>query len=218
MSKVSESINSTQIVISSEETAFIVPYDIPSENFLQFQINHYDDVRAKELKAKIKDYVRASRVKATYYLHGLGILCTNSVVLVPKSKANDIDRVISKVEEIYKEVNERLKKEGFNEIGKPIIKKIPITQNQLVQLRELAERKLLEQLEEKINSVAKLINEIEEIVEKDRKERIKKNLSELKRENENIERIAKELGINVNAKISVLGALISKALNSLGGI
>jgi hypothetical protein len=204
-------------VLASEEIAYIVPYDIPSENFLQFKESQADSEDVKALKQKMLNYVKAQRIKATYYLHSLGVLCTNSVVLVPRSKSNEIDQAISKVEEIYRETNETLVKNGFNEIGKPVVKKIAITQQQLVPLRELAEKRLMEKIDEKIDEMARLLSEIENITDEEKKKRLERNLMKMRKENEDIEEIAKELGLKCLPKTQVLGALIAKALESLRG-
>jgi hypothetical protein len=208
-------VNTT--VLASEEIAYIVPYDIPSENFLQFKESQADSEDVKALKQKMLNYVKAQRIKATYYLHSLGVLCTNSVVLVPKSKSNEIDQVISKVEEIYRETNKTLLESGFNEIGRPIVKKIAITQQQLVPLRELAEKRLMEKIDEKIDEIARLLNEIESITDEEKKKRLERNLMKMRKENEDIEEIAKELCLKCLPKTQVLGALIAKALESLRG-
>jgi len=200
-----------------EIKAYVVPYDLPSENMLAFAKKDEDSDELAKQKAELREYIRAERVKATYYLHGLGVLATNSVVLVPTSKVKMIDAVIQKVDEIYRGVNKRLEEEGFTPIGYPIIKKIPIVQTQVISFKELAERQLKQRLDEKIDSIANLINKLQEGVEGGKAKSVKYSLNRTRRELENLEAIAKELGIDVSEKFALLAEMINQAIETLGG-
>jgi len=51
-----------------------IVYDLPSEN-----MRIYTD-------GEVRDRVRAVRVRSTQLLHGLGVQCTESVILVPSTR------------------------------------------------------------------------------------------------------------------------------------
>jgi len=202
--------------VSFEVKGIIVPYDLPSENVLPLMPSEGDSDEDVKRKGILKEFIRTSRIRATYYLHRLGILATNSVILVPVSKIKEVDSTIQKVNEIYKEVNSRLEKEGFSPIGYPIIKKIPIVQTQIIGFKELAERQLKQKLDEKIESIAKLIQKIKEGIEEGKLKKIKYNVNRTRKEIEDLEKIAKELGIEADDKFSLLGEMIGKAIEMLG--
>jgi hypothetical protein len=200
-----------------EVKGYVVPYDLPSENVYYLRENSNETEREKKKREELRDYVRAKRVQATYYLHSLGILATNSVVLVPESRADKIDKVIDEVNRIYKEVNERLEKEGFASVGMPIIKKIPMVQTQIVGFRDLAEKQLKEKLDKKIDDLATLIQKLQEGVEEGKARSIRYNLNSLRKEIDNLEQVAKELGIETDNQFALLGQLINQAIEILGG-
>ena len=196
---------------------FVVPYDLPSENIFFLREKDGETKEEKKKREEIRDYVRAKRIQATSYLHSLGVLATNSVILVPTSRVKKIDEVIRKVQEIYEEVNKRLVKEGYDKIGVPIIKKIPMVQTQIVSFKELAERQLKEKLDKKIDQIANLISKIEEGVEEGKAKKIRYNLNRTKKELENLEEIAKELGIETDDQFALLSEMIDQAIETLGG-
>jgi flagellin-specific chaperone FliS len=189
--------------IDKEVKGYIIPYDLPSENFLF--------LKNSKLVAKIRN----ERIRAIYYLHNLGVLATNSVILVPTSKVDKIDKVIDKVNEIYNSLNAEVKKELNKELGKPIIKKIPIVYSQFLSFKELAEKQLKEKLDNKIESLSKLLNEIENITDEEKRKRIAQNLYKTEREISELEKIAKELGLESNHKFSLISELIAQALKEL---
>lgn len=201
----------------AEVKGYIVPYDLPSENVLEFVEKEDDSSEVARQKADLKEYIRKERVKATYYLHSLGVLATNSVVLVPTSKVGRIDDVIHKVDEIYRDLNRKLEEEGFAPIGYPIIKKIPVVQTQIVSFKELAEKQLKTKLDEKIDSIATLIHKLQEGVEEGKAKSIRYNLNRTRKELENLEEIAKELGIDASEKFALLAEMINQAIETLGG-
>jgi len=195
---------------------FVVPYDLPSENVFFLRPRDGETEDEKKKRENIRDYVRAKRVQATSYLHSLGVLATNSVVLVPASRVEKIDETVKRVREIYEEVNERLAKEGYYKVGMPIIKKIPMVQTQIIGFKELAERQLKEKLDKKIDQIANIIQKIQEGVEEGKAKKIRYNLNRTKKELENLEEIAKELGIETDDQFALLGEMINQAIETLG--
>jgi hypothetical protein len=200
-----------------EVKGYVVPYDLPSENVYYLRENSKETEEEKKKREELRDYVRAKRVQATYYLHGLGVLATNSVVLVPESRANMIDKVVDEVNRIYKEVNEKLEKEGFAQVGMPIIKKIPMVQTQIVGFKDLAEKQLKEKLDKKIDDLATLIQKLQEGVEEGKARSIRYNLNGMRKEIDNLEQVAKELGIETDNQFALIGQLINQAIEVLGG-
>jgi uncharacterized protein involved in propanediol utilization len=200
-----------------EVKGYVVPYDLPSENVFQLRENEKETAEEKKKREELRDYVRAKRVQATYYLHQLGVLATNSVVLVPQSRAHLIDEVIEEVDKIYNEVNARLEKEGFFQIGMPIIKKIPMVQTQIVDFKDLAEKQLKEKLDKKIDDLASLIQKLQEGVEEGKARSIRYNLNSMKKEIDNLEQVAKELGIETDNQFALLAQMINQAIEILGG-
>jgi len=197
---------------------FVVPYDLPSENVFFLRAKDGETEEEKKKREEIRDYVRAKRVQATGYLHSLGVLATNSVVLVPASRVDKIDETIQRVQKIYKEVNERLEKEGFYRVGNPIIKKIPMVQTQIVGFKELAERQLKAKLDKKIDQIANIIQKIQEGIEEGKAKKMRSNLKRVRREINNLEEIAKELGIETDDQFALLSEMINQAIETLEGM
>jgi hypothetical protein len=54
-------------------------------------------------------------------LHGLGVPCTESVILVAPNKAQYVDRTIALVNQTYERLNQQLRANGFNIRLQPII-------------------------------------------------------------------------------------------------
>jgi hypothetical protein len=94
--KMSESQNQNQTYIKA------VVYDLESENMNIFRGSPMFDV------------VRTARVKCVLLLHGLGVPCTESVILVAPNKAQYVDRTIALVKETYERLNQQLRANGFN--------------------------------------------------------------------------------------------------------
>lgn len=190
-------------VIVEGEGAYIVAYDLPSEN-----VKDLSDVEAKEK-------VRNVRVGAVLKLHSLGIMCTESVILVPSGKAEKIDSVINEVYSDYEELNKWLETKGFVTLNTPLIRKIKLTAEQKEDFKELAERRVKEKLDEVIESLTNLLNEIENIIEEEKLRRIERNLRRQERELERLEVFCKELGIEANHKFELLSQLYDGAYAKL---
>jgi len=195
-------VNQNQI---NERYGYVLAYDLPSEN--------QSHIKDKDIKMQIRNV----RVLAIYKLHSLGVLSTESVVLIPKSKEDKISETIEVVNEVYKKLNEDLKNKGLSGLGEPLIRVIKLSQEQMDEFKVLAERKLKEKLDEIIERVVKLINEIDEILEEERRKKILYNVRREKKELEEIQKIAKELGIETNNKFDLVFELYKSVIEKLEG-
>ena len=174
----------------------IVVYDLPSENRLE--------IGNKGLIMRVKNL----RIQSLRRLHRLGLLCTESVVIVPRRREKEIHEAI---ERIYKDY-EALAKEQDLDSFIPVIKVIELVTDQERELKDLAQRKLLRRLDELIDRIASVMSEIEEIVEEEKLKKIKSGVRRAMRELAEVEKLAKELGISTNGKVDLLYSLYTKAL------
>jgi hypothetical protein len=197
---------------SMEESFLVIAYDLPSENQLHISRNGKS--------AEVYSKVRSTRVTSVYSLHSLGLMCTESVILVSPSKFNEVDKVVEKVNREYSELNAWLKNNNIDPIGEPLIKVIKVTREQKEDLIPLAERKVKERLDELIELVVNLINELDSMIDEERRKKMEYNINKQMREVQKIETFCKELGINTNHKLELLGELYNQALSKLkeGGI
>ena len=176
--------------------SLVVVYDLPSENRLE--------IGNKGLIMRVKNL----RIQSLRRLHRLGLLCTESVVIVPRAKEREVKEA---VERIYKDY-EALAKEENLESFIPIIKIIELVSDQEKELKEIAQRKLLKRLDELIDKIADIMAEIDEIVEEEKLKKIKNGVRRTMRELAEVEKLAKELGISTNGKVDLLYSLYTKAL------
>ena len=185
-----------------EATKAIV-YDLPSENQLKFR------------DSKVKQRVRNVRVWSTMLLHRLGVLCTESVILVPESRVKEIEATVKKVFKMYQDLNKDLLKDVNVGIDEPLIKVIDLTTKQTEDLKTLAERKLRERLDQAIERIANLLNEMDNIIEESKRKRLVYNLNKQTKEYERLEKLAKELGLETNHKFELLTELMNQAISTL---
>ncbi|MHC1627452.1 MAG: hypothetical protein ACXQTI_01285 [Candidatus Nezhaarchaeales archaeon] len=193
-----------EIKPSVEATKAIV-YDLPSENQLVFK------------DAKTKQRVRNVRVLSTILLHRLGVECTQSVILVPKSNVKNIEKTVERVFKLYRDLNKELIENIGVGIDEPLIKVIDLTVKQTEDLKTLAERKLKERLDQAIERIAKLLNELDEIVEEAKRKRLIYNLNKQQKEYERLEKLASEIGLETNNKFELLTELMNQAICMLRG-
>ncbi|MCS7387155.1 MAG: hypothetical protein NDF55_10600 [archaeon GB-1867-005] len=193
------------VTTKNEFEACVIAYDLPSENRIV--------IRDKQVYNKI----RTTRILSTYKLHSLGILTTESVILVPKSKLNEVQNAIDTVYKLYNDLNIELEKKYNLSVGEPLIKVIPITRKQHEDFKALAQRKIKERLDKLINKLTELLNEIDEIIESEKIRRIKNNIRKQKREIQRIEQYCKELGIDTNHKFELISELFQEVFNTLEG-
>jgi len=146
------------------------------------------------------------------------VLATNSVVLVPTSRIDGIDEAIKRARQVYEEVNGKLEGEGFYRVGMPVIRKIPMVQTQIISFKELAERQLKRKLDKKIDDIAELIQKLQRGVEEGKARKIRYGLNRTKKELDNLEDLARELGIETDNQFALLGEMINQAIRILGEI
>jgi len=182
-----------------EKGDVVVVYDLPSEN--RTEVGH------KQIELKIKNL----RIASIRKLHKLGLLCTESVVIVPRNKLEELRKVIEEINRDYEEVSNDEGLENF----KPTIKVIELAKDQAEEFKDIAERKLLRKLDEAIDRISDLMAEIDEITEEAKLKKLKSNVKRAMRELEHIEELAKELGIKTNGKVDLLYSLYDKALEKI---
>ena len=186
----------------SESVAYmkVVVYDLESENMRLFD------------QSNVKDLVRAARIRCVQLLHSLGVPCTESVILVAPNRTDMVSNVIARVNQIYEQLNEQLRANGFNVRLKPIIEVLNLTTVQVTRLIPLAERRLLSSLDRAIDHVSRLIDELEAITEAARLRRVKANLRRLANNWSRIFDMARRLGIDVSRDYEALVDLIDEAI------
>ena len=185
------------------EVAFVLVYDLPSENHNIFGAPH------------VNNLVRNTRVTSTYLLHSLGVQCTESVILVPRENAGRVNSVIENVMENYRRLWNQIREMGLRIEIDPLIRVIQISGEQFNTFRELAERRLRERIEEAITRLERLSEEIHEITEEGKRRQIRRRLTVERREWLEISAIARELGINLSGDFTRVIELIDEALGGL---
>jgi hypothetical protein len=185
------------------EVAFVLVYDLPSENHNIFGAPH------------VNNLVRNTRVTCTYMLHSLGVQCTESVILVPRENATRVNTVIENVMESYRRLWNTIREMGLRIEISPLIRVIQITGEQFNTFRELAERRLRERIEEAITRLTRISEEIHEITEEEKRRQIRRRLTVERREWLEIERLSRELGINLSGDFSRVIQIIDEALGGL---
>jgi Zn-dependent oligopeptidase len=90
-----------------------------------------------------------------------------------------------------------------------------MVQNQILGFKDLAEKQLKEKLDKKIDDIADIIDRIKEGVEEAKAKQIKYGLKSLKKEFEDLEQVAKELGIEASDKFSLISQMIQQAIGIL---
>jgi uncharacterized protein YqgV (UPF0045/DUF77 family) len=178
----------------------IVVYDLGSENRREFG------------DGSIKNKVRTARIICVQLLHSLGIQCTESVVIVPHDHAELIGSVIEKVNFIYQELNEELRRQGLTVQLRPIVQVLELTTDQVGRLIPIAQRRLIENLDRTIDSVSEIIDELVDITEEARLRRIRNNLRRLANNWSHINDMARRLGIDLSRDYETLVELIDEAL------
>jgi len=179
----------------NREITKIVVYDLPSENQLGYQPSEKADIRRV-------------RVRATQLLHMLGVQCTESVILVPRSRVNQINNIIQIVMNKYQELDNRLN----NTLGLPIIRVLDLTIEQKEELIPIAKRRLIRELDRTINLVSRAIDELNETIEARERRKIINRIRRIARNWSRIFDIANELGIDLSRDYEYLVSLIDEAL------
>ena len=195
------SVVSTQSVEVETEAVKAIVYDLPSENQRR--------LRDPEVKRK----VRSVRVWSITLLHRLGVVCTESVVLVPPSRVDKIEGVVRRVYELYRDTEEWISGRGVRVELEPIIRVLSLSGSQARELLPIAERRLLETIDNAIDRVSRVLEEIREITDEGRRRRVRYGLNRLSREIDRLYEVARELGIDITRDYEYLVQLIDQAIN-----
>jgi hypothetical protein len=182
-------------------SARLVVYDLTSENRVALQNTLY----YKRLKS--------IRVRATAILQGLGLPCTESVVLVPFSDDHKLLRAIDTVHQMYGELLRDISRDLRIELPEPVIRVLEVTTEQATVFRELAERHIRAILDRNIDRVS-AIAEADDV--KNPKE-LMRALKRLKREWLRIRGYCHSVGIDVLQDIDYLLELIDSTMSSIQG-
>jgi len=192
---------STQSVEVETEAVKAIVYDLPSENQRQ--------LRDPEIKRK----VRSVRVWSITLLHRLGVICTESVVLVPPSRVDKIEGTVRRVYELYSDLEEWISGRGVRVELEPIIRVLSLSGSQARELLPIAERRLLETIDNSIERVSRILDEIREITDENRRRRVRYSLNRLSREIDRLYEVARELGIDITRDYEYLIQLIDQAVS-----
>ena len=178
------------------ETAFVIAYDLPSENRSFFENG--------KKKTEFFYKIRNTRVSAITKLHKLGILTTESVILVPKSNEKVIKQAIDHVMKMYEDLNKELSQNGIPTIGMPLIKVIPLNSRQTEDFKEIAQRKISKKLDEVLERLNDVLENLDDVVDEVARRKIKYNMNKQRKELERIQRICEELGIDLSGKFDLV--------------
>ncbi|MEM2567303.1 MAG: hypothetical protein QXR84_08880 [Candidatus Bathyarchaeia archaeon] len=188
--------------ITNTQTTHVkaVVYDLPSENLRDIP---NDDVR---------DMIRSVRVYSVQLLHGLGVQCTESVILVPPRNVERISEVVDKVLRLYEQLREQLRSHNYVLRPEPIIRVLDLTRDQTEALVSIARRHLITSLDSAIARVSELLEALNEITEQSRLRRARANLRRLKNEWNRLLTCATQLGIDISRDYEYLIELIDNAV------
>jgi hypothetical protein len=200
---------------NSEKTGWLVHYDLGSEARAVLYKTEKDDPATKSIKFIATNKIAAVRLKSTTMLHSLGLPSSNSVLLIPADVAEDsIDGVIKSVDKHYKELNELLVTYGLPEIGQPFIRKVAIVKFQFSVFQDMAQRKLMDRLDDQLNHLAEKIHELSSLEEKKKRATASRYKNELKNIEE-MKDLAKKLGIVADEKFDLLSDMFKEAIKKV---
>jgi len=183
----------------------ILVYDLVSEN------------RSAVKGSRFERKIRNLRVAVTWMLHQLGIQCTESVILVPDTRAPQVEDVANRIMEMYSRVLSEAEGALGVALPRPVIMLLSITKDQFTAFRKLAERRLREMLEANIERVRTIAKNIDEIDDPDRARSLVSSLRRLKYEWLNIRKHVVDLRIGIKDDIDRLVRMIDDVIASLKG-
>jgi hypothetical protein len=183
--------------------SFIVVYDLVSENWRILR------------NSELRDKLRAARIRATSLLHSLGVLCTESVILVSGERREKIERAISEVNAIYGAVLSEVERVLGVAFPRPVIRVLRLDQEQYNAFRELAERRLRETLDANIDRVSSLVERLEDLRGSANIRNLLASLRKLKREWLRIKNHVIALGIPLSEDIDYLIEMIDSAIHAV---
>lgn len=182
-----------------EPVSKILVYDLPSENRTVIKEN--------DCYEKVKN-VRISAVRA---LHSLGCECTESVILISPARYDKINDIVEYVIKQYEALASQL---GISDL-KPIIRVLELTPSQATTFKEIAEIRLKEKIDEIIERIAKLISELDEILDEVELKKAKRAIKRSYKVVKEIEELAKSLELEINEKFILLYELYNEAFEKL---
>jgi vacuolar-type H+-ATPase subunit E/Vma4 len=183
----------------------IVVYDLISEN--------WGVLKNTEHVHKL----RAARIRATELLHRLGVLCTESVILVRDGRRDEVNRVINEVRETYDAVLSEIERALGVAFPRPIIRILELTPQQYATFTELAERRLREALDANIDRVSSLSERLEDVRGSANVKNLLTSLRKLRREWIKIRENVVALGIPLSDDIDYLIQLIDDVMANIRG-
>jgi len=184
---------------AERESLMVLVYDLPSENQVRIRDNG------------LRNLVRNLRIRCVRALHSLGLMCTESVVIIAPNQTCKVDEIINWVIECYREFESR----HNVELGRPIIRALPLTEQQQSAFLQLAMRRIQERLDECIDRVSLVLERIDDIITAGRAQHAMRGLLRLRREWNNIRDFAERLGISISDDYGYLMDLIDEALEEL---
>jgi hypothetical protein len=185
------------------ESGCVIVYDLISENWRVLR------------NSELRDKLRAARIRATALLHNLGVLCTESVILVSGDKKTEIERVIGEVNAIYDSTLSEIERALGVEFPRPIIRVLRLDQEQYTAFKELAERRLRETLDANIDRVSSLVERLEDLRGSANIRNLLASLRKLKREWLRIKSHVMVLGIPLSEDIDYLVEMIDSAIHAV---
>ena len=183
----------------------IVVYDLISENWGVLKNTEY------------VHKLRAARIRATELLHRLGVLCTESVILVNGSRLQEVNRVIDEVKQTYDAILGEIEKTLGIAFPRPIIRVLGLTTEQYDAFREMAERRLREALDANIDRVSSLSERLEDVRGSANVKNLLTSLRKLRREWIKIRENVVALGIPLKDDIDYLIQLIDDVMANIRG-
>jgi len=184
---------------AERESLMVLVYDLPSENQVRIRDNG------------LRNLVRNLRIRCVRALHSLGLMCTESVVIIAPNQTCKVDEIINWVIECYREFESR----HNVELGRPIIRALPLTEQQQSAFLQLAMRRIQERLDECIDRVSLVLERIDDIITAGRAQHAMRGLLRLRREWNNIRDFAERLGISISDDYGYLMDLIDSAMSRI---
>jgi vacuolar-type H+-ATPase subunit E/Vma4 len=183
----------------------IVVYDLISENWGVLKNTEY------------VHKLRAARIRATELLHRLGVLCTESVILVNSGRMDEVNRVINEVRETYDAILSEIEGALGVAFPRPIIRILELTPQQYATFTELAERRLREAIDSNIDRISSLSERLEDVRSSANVKNLLTSLRKLKREWIKIRENVVSLGIPLKDDIDYLIQLIDDVMANIRG-
>jgi hypothetical protein len=179
----------------------VLVYDLTSENYTVLK------------NTEFYDKIKSVRVRCTQKLHKLGILCTESVILISHKNERHVGDVINRVMSAYEAVLSEINSTLSVNLPKPIIRVLELGRDQYDVFRELAENRIRSLIDMHIDRVSTLL----ERQNGNNDKRLIRSLRKLLRDWIRIRSLCLELGIDLDSEIGYLVSLIRDTISQLRG-